>query len=424
MWRRAFVVQGRARRNCDSRGHGDLCCPGLFRFVPSVSVPGPSFFEDIKAYVGFGEADSTLLREFGTKVEGDLIRISDVFYERMLGHPGAMRVFEDLSQVQRLKYTLVEWFRSGLSGPHGEAFYERRLQIGRRHVQIELPQQYMFTAMDVVRLELRALVEQHESADSQRRRALSDAVDRWLDLELAIMLKSYRDHSDALLARKERLAGIGQVAGTIGHELRNPLGVIESSLYLVRRRLGEDDRVSKHLDRIEEQVRSAGDIITDLLDLVRDQAPKRELVELRPLVERCLHELQVPSGVSFEVRVPEGMTVDGDAKLICRAVVNLVKNAFEAMLEHPGVVSVSALATASEIVIEVVDEGPGFEPEILRSAFEPLVTTRSQGVGLGLALVQRVAQRHGGSAEAENRATGGALVRLSLPRRAPAIQRS
>lgn len=383
-----------------------------------MAEPGPSFFEDIKAYVGFGAADTDLLRALGAKVEAELPKISEVFYERMVAHPGAVGVFEDLAQVHRLKATLVDWLRTGLAGPHDEAFYEGRLRIGRRHVQISLPQQYMFTAMDVVRLELRRLLEVAEAERPEQRRRLSDAVDRWLDLELAIMLQSYREHSDALLSRKERLAGIGQVAGTIGHELRNPLGVIESSLYLVRRRLGADERVDRHLDKIAEQVQSANDIITDLLEMVREQAPRWERTRLEPLVQKCLGEVRAPATIATRVEVPAELEVDVDPKLLRRAIVNLVHNAYQAMRERSGEVVVGARQTESETVIEVTDEGPGFETDMLKLAFEPLVTTRAQGVGLGLALVQRVAERHGGHASAENRASGGALVRIALPRRA------
>lgn len=375
-----------------------------------------SFFEDIKAYVGFGDEDTGRLRGLGARIEAEFPKISEVFYERMVAHPGAVGVFEDLAQVHRLKVTLVEWLRTGLSGPHDEAFYEGRLRIGRRHVQIALPQQYMFTAMDVVRLELRRLLEVHEAERPEERRRISDAVDRWLDLELAIMLQSYREHSDALLSRKERLAGIGQVAGTIGHELRNPLGVIESSLYLVRRRLGPDERVDRHLDKIAEQVQSANDIITDLLEMVRDQAPRWERTPLLTLVQKCLDEVRAPPQVAMQLDVAPELELEVDPKLLCRALVNLVHNAFQALHDRAGTVRIAALQTEADTVIEVEDDGPGFEPEILRLAFEPLVTTRAQGVGLGLALVQRVAERHGGRASAENRVTGGALVRIVLPR--------
>lgn len=379
-------------------------------------MAGSTFFEDIKAYVGFGAEDTERLRRLGERVSDALPQISEVFYDRMLSHPGALGVFEDLAQVHRLKLTLVDWMKTGLSGPHDEAFYESRLRIGRRHVQIALPQQYMFTAMDVVRLELRHLVEREEAERPEVRRSLSDAVDRWLDLELAIMLQSYREHSDALLSRRERLAGIGQVAGTIGHELRNPLGVIESSLYLVRRRLGADERVDRHLDKIAEQVQSANDIITDLLEMVRDQAPRWEQTSLSALTERCLREVPAPDGITVELQVPEAVQVHADPKLLSRALVNLLDNAFQAMRGRTGVVTVSGRETEAHTIIEVGDEGPGFDREILKTAFEPLVTTRAQGVGLGLALVQRVAERHGGQAFAENRPTGGALVRMVLPR--------
>ena len=91
------------------------------------------------------------------------------------------------------------------------------------------------------------------------------------------MLHTYRDDLLAQQARVERLSTFGQLVGSIGHDLRNPLGVIETSLFILRGRVGEDERATKHLDRIGEQLRIANGIITNLLDMIRN----------RPLAQRA-----------------------------------------------------------------------------------------------------------------------------------------
>src|SRR5262249_17947775 len=149
------------------------------------------------------------------------------------------------SQVGQLKVTLKQWMDSLLTGPWDEAYYERRARIGRVHVRIALPQHYMFGAMDVVRQEMLAgIVPAFRGADAHTVRG---ALDKILDLELAIMLHTYREDLIAQQAKHERLATFGQLVGSIGHELRNPLGVIESSLYILRGRIGEDERARKHV---------------------------------------------------------------------------------------------------------------------------------------------------------------------------------
>src|SRR6185369_12872889 len=97
------------------------------------------------------------------------------------------------------------------------------------------------------------------------------ALSKILDLELAIMLHTYREDILARQSRIERLSTFGQLVGSIGHELRNPLSVIETSLYILRGRIGDDPRNLKHADRIAEQLGIANDIITKLLDMIRDK---------------------------------------------------------------------------------------------------------------------------------------------------------
>src|SRR3954453_19632886 len=130
----------------------------------------------------------------------------------------------------------------------------------------------MFGAMNVLRQELNAVVDEAYLRNPEELRKARIAVGKILDLELAIMLHTYREDLLSQQARAERLSTFGQLVGSIGHELRNPLGVMESSLYILKGRLPKDDeRATKHVDRIGEQLAVANTIITDLLDMIRDK---------------------------------------------------------------------------------------------------------------------------------------------------------
>src|SRR5690606_17599429 len=115
---------------------------------------------------------------------------------------------------------------------------------------IDLPQQYMFTAVNVIRGHIKDVI-LDTAPDRELMRAELHAVDKLLDMELAIMLHTYREDYLLRMQKTERLATFGQLVASIGHELRNPLGVMESSLFLLRGKAGDDPKVTRHLDRIE-----------------------------------------------------------------------------------------------------------------------------------------------------------------------------
>ena len=183
------------------------------------------------------QATSELIR-FYELVRDDIPSIVDEFCAYLIRDPAIARRSEGKQlNLHCLKHSVIGWLQSTLSGPHtGETFLASRKRIGKVHVQIELPQEMMFTAMNCLRSRL-LMIALTGIEDTARRDATLLAVNRVLDLELALMLESYREHQQDQIKTHERLATIGQLAASIGHELRNPLGTIETSVYLMAQRL-------------------------------------------------------------------------------------------------------------------------------------------------------------------------------------------
>jgi len=372
--------------------------------------------EELKRYVDLDEADETALRALHPLAAPGFQELATVFYDRILGHAGARQVLErGESRVGHLKVTLVAWLDRLLRGPWDDAYWESRYQIGRVHVRIGLPQHYMFGAMNVVRTELSRVAYRHFHTDAERLHAVRTALGKILDLELAVMLHSYREDLLAQQARAERLSTFGQLVGSIGHELRNPLGVIASSLYLLQSHVGGQPQARKHLDRISEQVEVASGIISNLLDMIRDRPLAREPVRLVEVVERAAASVRRLPEVALTSDGLEALpAVDGDPVQLRQVFANLIENAVHAA-SPSGQVRIRGRCAGSLVSIEVEDTGPGVDPAVRQRLFEPLVTTKDRGVGLGLALVKRIAERHGGSVEHADRTGGGACFIVHLP---------
>ena len=387
--------------------------PRVRRVVKSPGVF--ALFQELQRYIGFGEADERALRSLHPALASSFPAVSEAFYERVLEHADARAaLIRGEKHVGQLKGTLVRWMNELFSGPWDEAYVERRARIGRVHVQIALPQHYMVSAMNVVRVQLRERIRGVVDEHSPEGRAGRDALERICDLDLALMLHTYREDLEASQARSERLATFGQLVGSIGHELRNPLGVIETSLYVLNMKPSGDERTVKHLDRIGAQVKLANDIITQLLDLIGDRPLVRTRVDLGALVAEALTFVEA-AGASIAFAPPgQPFEVSGDATQLRQVVVNLVLNA--AHFAGPaGQVEVTLQPTPTEGILTVDDSGPGIDPAIRNRIFEPLVTTRPGGIGLGLSLVRRVVERHGGKVSASRSPLGGARFTVQLP---------
>lgn len=368
-----------------------------------------ALFLELQRYVGFGPADEERLRAVKPLVLPTFVPAIEAFYARILEHDDARAALQRGERhVGQLKTTLVQWMNELFDGPWDERYVERRARIGTVHVRIGLPQHYMVTAMNLVRRHLLDALEGPNHTDDRT------AVNRVLDLDLAIMLHTYRLDLEARQVRAERLATFGQLVGSIGHELRNPLGVIETSLYVLKARNDSDPKVTKHLDRIGGQVAIANDIITQLLDLIRDRPLGKQRVALGSVLAEAEGAISRPEGVSLELPAGPVPDVLGDSTQLRQVFVNLFDNAVSAA-SPVGRVVVTVARDEGSVVIGVEDTGTGIDPSIASRLFEPLVTTRAKGIGLGLALVKRIVERHGGTVEtAPGKTLGGArfVVRL------------
>lgn len=371
-----------------------------------------------KAYIDFDATSEAALRAFHPVAAAHFTAIVDDFYGRVEEVPAARALITGgKEQIARLKLTLREWLDRLLQGPYDEDYLEARSRIGRVHVRIGMSQEFMFTAMNRMRVRLQDVALDGYADDPQTCRAVVRAVGQVLDLELAIMLDTYRESLLEDMRATERLATIGQLAASIGHELRNPLGTIDSSLFLVRQRLNrlglEDPQLTKHHDRIGTQVEHCGKIINNLLDLARERPPRRKRTSVAELIQLALERAALPEGIAVEVEELGAHTIDADADDISHVLVNLLGNAAQAQ-EGSGRVRITAYRFKGGTTLTVTDAGPGVPPEIRHRIFDALFTTKARGTGLGLALCRRILHAHGGEIDLEPSEVG-ATFRVWVP---------
>ncbi len=217
--------------------------------------------------------------------------------------------------------------------------------------------------------------------------------------------------------RKDRLAALGQMAATIAHEIRNPLGGIQGFAALLQRDVPEDDPRRRLVERILAGTKSLDRVVNELLEYTRPVELKIEDVDARGIVSGAIEYLPpAPRGVAIRNHAPAGLAVRGDAQKLRQVLLNILLNAVQSVGES-GEIDVRCAQDGGELVIEVSDTGPGIAPEHLDKVFMPFFTTREKGTGLGLAAASKIVETHGGRIEAANEPGRGATFRVRLPRK-------
>ena len=285
-------------------------------------------------------------------------------------------------------------------------------------------------------------------------------------------LKEYSEHLEEMVAdrtrdlheaqeqlvRKEKLAVMGQLAGSVGHELRNPLGVINTAIYYLKTVQPEaGGKIKRYHAMIEQEVHNADKIITDLLDFARGIIAERKPVAIPELLQRVIEHFPVPPAVEVKLEIPADLPMAfADPPQMEQVLGNLVVNAYQAMASQKSTGTMSArtgsatgVATStatgvtspagtistsstnggklvisakpstvkgqSSVAIAVKDTGTGVSPENMQKIFEPLFTTKAKGIGLGLAVSRKLAEANGGWIEVESELGKGSTFTLYVP---------
>jgi signal transduction histidine kinase len=219
------------------------------------------------------------------------------------------------------------------------------------------------------------------------------------------------------LIRKERFAILGQFSGNISHELRNPLGVIDSSIYYLQMRLKEkDEKIQQHLDRISHSVKGATTIIENLLNLTRMNNPILLRYNLTSLLTNCIETCTVPDTVKVITDFSEKeILVKAEKEQMRMAIDNLVKNAVSAMNGNGSLTVATRVTENMEAEVSFLDTGTGIDPDHLNQVFLPLFTTKAKGIGLGLSITKMIIENHKGKISVSAELGKGAKFIIRLP---------
>ncbi|MBI9046868.1 MAG: PAS domain-containing protein [Anaerolineaceae bacterium] len=219
------------------------------------------------------------------------------------------------------------------------------------------------------------------------------------------------------LARSEKLAILGQLAGGVGHELRNPLGAIKNAAYFLNMSIEETDPETREmLEILQSEVTKSEGIISDLLDFARTKPPTRRKTILNKAIQETLSQIEIPERIELISELTEDLPVIlADPAQLEQIFSNIIHNAIQAMSGDGRLTVETRLESPGWLAVTIADTGLGMPPGTLAKIFEPLFTTRAKGIGLGLAIVKTLIEGHGGTIEVESKPGQGSRFTVRLP---------
>jgi PAS domain S-box-containing protein len=281
---------------------------------------------------------------------------------------------------------------------------------GRKPTRESLMPLELFLHQAAITIENAELMESLENA----RKELQLYADQ-LEQKVEERTREIREMQDKLL-KAQRLAVIGELAGMVGHDLRNPLTSIAGATYYLKRRLNQtiDGKVMEMLELIERNISYSNKIINDLLDYSREI--KLDITETSPkaLVEDALASVEIPNNIRVVKIVNNRPRIKVDFEKVKRVLVNLIRNAVDAMPKG-GTLTIKCRRKGGKVEFAVSDTGVGMSEETRKKLWTPLFTTKARGMGFGLSICKRFVEAHGGAISVESALGKGSTFTVTLP---------
>jgi signal transduction histidine kinase len=386
-----------------------------------------TFFIDLKRRIGFDRRDADRIHQLWQTIAPMAETITERFHEWLLSDASARAVFTSEAQVLSQRRAFAAWLAELFNGAYDFEYFQRRIDIGRTHVRVGLPQHYMFTAMETVWHEIRQIVRDSRTPDADTK---LDSLHRLLTLETTVMLESYKNYysqrvreeertvAEEKLTRSEHLAQLGQLAASLAHEIKNPLAGISGAIQVIRDQMEGDDPKQAVIREILAQIGRLDATVKDLLVYARPRPPEFRPCDLVTTTQRVLKVIReapsmrsIPVQVNAESQVPP---VPVDLRQIEQLVMNLLLNAAQAC-KNGGDINVNISSADRRVLIEIADTGTGMTPEVRARAFEPFFTTKAKGTGLGLPICKKIVEAHGGTIALDSTSGKGTTVTVELP---------
>lgn len=247
----------------------------------------------------------------------------------------------------------------------------------------------------------------------------TETLNRQLESRVEARTRELKAAQNELIAR-ERLAAIGQMASVVGHEIRNPLAVINNSIYFIKTKLGLggelDPKISKHISIIEAEIQQANSIINEILGFARTRDLILSHVKVSAYLDEIITSYPMPNNIIIvKEYLQNDVSVDIDPQEIKQALTNIIGNAKEVMPNGGSLLLRTIQYDPKTVSIEIGDSGVGMSQELIQKVFTPFFTTKARGTGLGLAVVKKVFDRHSGKVEIFSQENKGTTFRLTLP---------
>ena len=384
------------------------------------------FFKELKDYIGFSDVDAECLIKLHPVVEPRFDDIVAHFYDSLQSNRRTRDVFSGPEQLERLGRSLRQWLDEVFSGPYDEAYFRRRQHVGRVHVDVGVQPQFMFGAMNLIRIDLvRAIFAADDQLDElvgETRQQCIESIERILDLELTIMTQAYWDK---LMEMKLEIPSA--LATGLAHEIRNPLNTMGLQLTLLDRRIGDltkdDEEAEGRITPIVEALRSELERIRTLTSEIMDFAKPVEVspvwqdaTELLEELERLHAPTLETSGIHLSTRLEGPPRIWCDMDRMRQVLVNLLTNAVEAIGDEGGDIEVVIENAEYGTTMTVTDTGEGMAPALTYRVFDLFFTTKAGGTGIGLPIIKKIVEAHGGSIDVSSKPGQGTKFSVFLPR--------